>query len=656
MDGEISLRELLKIKGASRTVRAYAFLDATLTISSKSANPSRDVLDCFLPFVAAGITEQVGKQLDLSVLQGFLRDHFGFDIPLYALELFIPPLAEKGYLKYNKTIGRNICSASQDQFIADKRAALSEYGELEGKLAQYAQARGMVTPPASETWLDALVKFLKAAQDEAPPKTAPIKGVLISDVGRIEQYIIGQFIEAASKTDELLFAQILSIFKGVLVEDFIAGGIQAGAPGKVSDLTIFYDTSLLMRLLGCSGDMLHEATMEVHRYLQDVGAATEFLRVNEEEVSNMIQSILGAKDSGYAIYGETGEAIERGEYSVSRLRLLNGMFPEKLATLSVFPTKKTINAMSNPQRFQIDERGFEVALETSALKRSVFYKKDNRKNDAQALGATVLFRRGHVSNNPLQSRILFVTSNDLLAKASRKYLVDQGQLKWHECPPILQIGQLSTIVWLLNNRKFEDKLVGRELLASCYAAYRPEPEWLEEFSEAIGRATSLTEAGVESTMNDAMRLQAARRVALDQSYGRTALLRTLNMAEVLALADEQKQELASRSVQEGVQQGDAAATTRIKSAQHERARRYAARVIGVAKIGVIIAVLLAALFQEMSWAAPTSSGGLVWMFAFIVSVISLLDTFGVKLVDPFFNAARERLADRIHRFLLGEGS
>jgi hypothetical protein len=446
------------------------------------------MLDCFLPFVRAGIADQAGTQFDTERLRSFLKVNFGFDIPLYALEQFTQPLTDEGALRYDKIIHRHVCVSNIGRFTPDKEPALEDFEDL--RLEQFAVALDLRTPPVSETWTDALVGFLKGLHADTGPKTARIKGTLLADGARAEHYVIGRFI-AGSLDDKPIFDKVLSIFKGVLIEEFIAGGVRADSVERVNDMTIFYDTALLMRLLGCSGSLLYEATAELHRYLQEVGCSTEYLHVNEEEVASILATIVGPKDAGYEIYGETGEAIERGEIAVSDLRMLNGMFPEKLAALNIFATKKSVNSIYNPQRFQIDERGFQDALFAFSEKRGRPYRRGNRENDAQALGSVILFRVGHKSRDALKSRAIFITGNKLLAIASRSFLINQRQLGWHDCPPVLHVGQITTIMWLLKHRKLEDKAVSRELLASCYAAYRPEAEWLQKFVEAVGRAKEL---------------------------------------------------------------------------------------------------------------------------------------------------------------------
>ena len=139
MSSAYTLKELSDIQGASRTVRAYAFLNASLAVGENSANPSRDVLDCFLPFVAAGVGDQKGEQLHLPKLQKYLKTQFGFDIPIYALDQFCTPLAEQGHLIRDKHVGY-ICVGNSGDFLKQQTQALAGFDDLEVRLAGFSSS------------------------------------------------------------------------------------------------------------------------------------------------------------------------------------------------------------------------------------------------------------------------------------------------------------------------------------------------------------------------------------------------------------------------------------------------------------------------------------------------------------------------------------
>lgn len=655
MATQISLKDIIAVKDASRVIRAYAFLDASLQVSQNSTNPTQDALDCFLPFLVAGTEAQKGNQLDYGALQKYLKTNFGFEIPIYALEQMSKFLAERGHLTHNATLGGYICAGDAGAFLSEKKQVLASYEALDESINEFAATQELPTPPVSSTWMDALIAFLRDAPEELrTPKN--VKGVLIIQGVKVERYVIGKFVEYAHQNRPDIFSGIVSVFKGALIEDFISGGIQASAAQQVRDLTIYYDTSLLLRLLGCSGKLLGDATAELHRYLSDLGCATKFLRVSEGEVANIIQTLIGKRDAGDVIFGETGDAISRGEFSVGELRSLNGRFVERLASNGVFESKETINTIHNVARFQIDERGFEAFLKEEAVKRGAIYKFENLANDAQALSAVMAFRRGHKSRDVLSSKFLFVTSNKLLAGASRKFLTKERAITWVDCPPILHVGQLTTIIWLLKNKQLTDKLVTRDLLANCAAAYRPDPDWMDKFMQAIDAAKILAAQNGEGMLDDSVKLQAARRIAQDLSFGRTALLDKVSLAEVLAKADTEKSTLMASEKAAGRDEGIRWAEERQEAVFVERADRWAAAIVRFFEVVVIALAVLSAVLvvpgaeaYSPSWASISAA-----VIAVPIGTIATLDLFDIKLIAPGINAVRTWLRRQILKLLSGK--
>jgi hypothetical protein len=90
----------------------------------------------------------------------------------------------------------------------------------------------------------------------------------------------------------------VTIFTGVLIEDFIDNIQIISAPDTFAKLSIYYDTTVLLKLLGTSGRLLQSATMEMHRALQDLGCKTYYFDFGEVETSNVLEALITAYDMG----------------------------------------------------------------------------------------------------------------------------------------------------------------------------------------------------------------------------------------------------------------------------------------------------------------------------------------------------------------------
>jgi hypothetical protein len=159
-----------------------------------------------------------------------------------------------------------------------------------------------------------------------------------------------------------------------------------------------------------------------------------------------------------------------------------------------------------------------------------------------------------------------VTANRLLAAASRRYVIGERQLAPVQCPPILYITQVATIAWLLKDQTLSSDIAARELLINCYAAARPDAEWFRHFREGIEGVVGDLEHFGRDPQNSLI-LQAARRIAQEESLSNSALMQELNAAEII----DRSREYAANEQRRISDQHHAEQKTLIEQHEKERA-------------------------------------------------------------------------------------
>jgi hypothetical protein len=450
-DPRISADVLLDLKGADRSAKSYAFLYAAFRKTEISSSPVRDALDCLIPFIAPYLNTIPGKQVDHQAIQNFLRTKFGFNFPLYALEQLMPALVKAGLVEFNKVLKIHVAKSVPNSFEIVKSEIEVDFDRIADQLGEYARHLGVTSAPPSGSWGDALISFLKSQQEKPASVVTKIKGALL-DPNQVEDAVVGGFIKGLFTRNYAEFEKIVQIFMGVLIEEFIASIAEIGTVKKAGQLNVFYDTAVLLRVLGCSGALLRVATEELTRYLQDVGCQIYFLPGNEAEVANILNTIIYVKDAGGELEGETAAAISDGEITITDLRMLQNSFAERLAAKNIFPADYLGGDVQELAKFQIDERAFSDYLLTEANKAKRAYGVQNRINDASYLATVMRLRRGARTRDLTESRFLFVTPNKFLASTARRFLVAQKVLQPQHCPPILSVGQVATIAWLMKDQ------------------------------------------------------------------------------------------------------------------------------------------------------------------------------------------------------------
>jgi hypothetical protein len=299
--------------------------------------------------------------------------------------------------------------------------------------------------------------------------------------------------------------------------------------------------------------------------------------------------------------------------------------------------------------------------------------------------------RRHLATNDLAScGYIFVTSNKFLANMSRRYLIEQKAIRPQHCPPMLSVGQVATILWLMKDQTLEPHKAGRELLSNCYAAFRPDQQWFRFFREGIEKTSANIEDFAKNPRN-ALTLQAARRIAQEESFGESSVVRELNMAEILSraeteinlrnneqeamvaaqleaaadsrdqLAREKDEEIvrlnqiahAERLEAVSVARSDAAreAASEIQRRTMDSARRKADNIVRVFQIGLIIVFALLTILAIYFQITDSKSVVLWFVAAFLAvpGVLGFADLVGVKWVHRWFDRLRGWLVDVIVR-------
>ena len=217
--------------------------------------------------------------------------------------------------------------------------------------------------------------------------------------------------------------------------------------------------------------------------------------------------------------------------------------------------------------------------------------------------------KGFRTRDFAECRFVFVTTNTLLASATRQFLTKAKLLRDSDCPAVLHVGQVSTIAWLLKDKKLQPTSATTELLANCYAAVQPDPAWFQAFRSAMEGAVGNLEAYADNVTTSLV-LQAARRIAKDATFGNAAIMRTLPIAELM----DQANRSAEIRIEQIRREEHAKAATELETALehqrkaiHESWARWASTASKNVLMGSIIIAFLActALYDTSKLFAPT---------------------------------------------------
>ena len=152
---------------------------------------------------------------------------------------------------------------------------------------------------------------------------------LVGDTKATERMIVAKFIQECEgdPAKEPVLDCFVQVFTGILIEDFL-GTIQSlSGKTRYSQLRVYYDTTVLLRLLGTSGQLLRLGTTEMHNALQQLGCYTQYLDITQREVRRILDGIL---DNPEGAHPETAEAYYNGELRIDEILDLPDTFEVRL--------------------------------------------------------------------------------------------------------------------------------------------------------------------------------------------------------------------------------------------------------------------------------------------------------------------------------------
>ena len=616
----IDAQTLLDPRLQNSQLRAYFFL------STQYSQGARSSVDCLQPFVIFAIAESADDQLVWSEIRDFLKDKYGLNIPYYMLERMQGSLIQAGALERSPVVnGLLICKDAREN-LASRGVDfdVSHIDRLGVAIDSYAKRRQIAKPLTANSWAEILIPFLSGTTTPEDKATSTVKGVIISNPKTYDFAVVADFIVDEYNAQSELYKSIEKLYYGILVAEFLTQVESTGSKAAFKDLSVAYDAPVILRLLGCSGKILRLATEELHDSLRELGCKTYFFQHTYDEAVAAIEAILKCYENSQPMFRETSEAIAKGEIAISEIYAIRGEIDLRLAALGLIEHSSAYQDRAADD-FQIDEAGFGEFLRTRAKWGSEGSQAAER--DVASLAMVMRLRDGKQKRDVSKSGFIFVTHNPRLAVLSREFLRAENQLSEGSVWPVMTLGQISTIAWVVNEAFQNERRVTKELIANCYAAALPDDDFDEKLRQIL---VSADPARAQELYENAFLVQSVRQVALQQTGGHSALVRTLSVAEILAEADAHKEEMLSGARRSERALAREEARDEQVSSQQKKATKLSRKLAGA--VNIAVAAVSAALILHSNGVFGRQQGEPVWIYSLLlaaVGVYAVVDLFKI---------------------------
>ena len=244
-------------------------------------------------------------------------------------------------------------------------------------------------------------------------------------------------------------------------------------PKTYGQVTFYFDTPLLVRLLGLEGDAKRAAIEDLVAMLRNLGATVATFSHSRDELERVIR---GASDYVASPSGRGAIVMEarRARTSRSDLLMIAGQIDEKLEGSGI----KVIQTPYYETDFQIDEESFENVLNDEVS----YHNPRAKEDDINSVRSIYVLRSGKSPRNVEHAKAVLVTSNSGFSQAAFEY--GKNYEASRDVSSVITDFSLANLAWLKAPLS-APTLPTTEVIAFSYAALQPTNGFFDRYLAEI---------------------------------------------------------------------------------------------------------------------------------------------------------------------------
>lgn len=448
---------------------------AILTVDANRLG--RDVLSRFEPMVLDRLYHSRTDVVAIPELQQGIEDEFGLAMPGAALQTISRRAARKELLKREHGV-LHIDRERLAKFDLDGvRAATSrEYETLVRQGASHAERvfEHRLSPEQFGTALWSFIQRHTSPLLAAMVNNTPLPP--IEDAAEPLDFVVASFIVEVQANDARAFDYLSHVAKGAIIASALYFPDPAEFEARLDHLTIYLDTTVLLRLVGASGPNFEALASDLIRLAMGRGAKIACFEHTIREVRGVLAActeVVKRRTAKY--YGEASEYMVSSGWEVTDVVALSDSLEDRLDALGVEVQVKPAHVAA----LTLDED-----LLDRTLQKHVRYSSPSaRQKDLDSITAIYRLRRGRSATTLHRTGAVFVTHNTALVRASRAFEkldeIDRGSI-----PLCMPDFSLTTHLWVSQEIKAPEMPI-RNLVADSYSVMRADDHVWRLYLEKI---------------------------------------------------------------------------------------------------------------------------------------------------------------------------
>ena len=453
-------------------VKGYALI--------KSQCISKNILDVYLPFIAAIIIDEDMEVVDVNIICEKLQEKYDItfqstfirQVLSNAMENRLVNKVHENYIANKPALKKYYLS--DDDFVGNWNALIKDF-------SKYAKKRGYET--SENEMVNNITNFFDDYDDH----------VIFNHIGDIDTndsrflYLWCNYILSLRERNIVRYTFIENMCMANIVKATLFYTNQC-ATEKV-ELQVFLDTPMIFALLGMDTPERKKAYKYIVDKAKSLGMTLHVFDHNLEEVLGIMERAANwAQHVNYdpVKANKVAQFFREAEMSPEDIVEYIGGVEDELNRMGI--TRYNACYTSNENLYQADEEKIFQAIKNEYGERATKYCSngmyDNSiRTDVRSIVMTHRRRQGALSTVLQSSKAIFITTNGAIAKVS-KDIMEEDELTKSKIPASVTADIFGTLLWLDYGDE-SNKYSNFKLLADCKALLRPTPLMKAKFAMAL---------------------------------------------------------------------------------------------------------------------------------------------------------------------------
>ena len=464
---------------------------ATIAMLKTTYDVGSDHLDMFTPFIIDTIAIAPRDVMTTQEVRDLVFDRHGLAIPDHVIGSLMKRATKRGI---TTRVGGRYQRKALPHVGMDVQAERSkielQHAAVAKSLRQFSESMSLEIGSDDDA-LDLVMRFFNEHH----------VAILISDksdqslgqaqsLTRKETVAVARFLRDVAAKDSLLSEFVRRILEGVVLQKTLFLEDISRSERKIDDLSVFFDTGIVLRLIGVCGDAARTSVLDVIEMLKKNEVSLRVFDKTVEEVDHVLN--VYEKKLSTAAGRSSLHPTE-----VTRYFFQNRWTPSDVAvlrsTLRIRLSKIGLTTRPEPNRVP--------SLTSNESTLAEKFKRDGNADlneariwhDVDVVAAILVLRGGHVAHSLEDARAIFVTNTLLVARKVHEWFEAENLVG---IPPVVTEVALANAVWLRKPALAAADMKQHQLVALCSAALQPTRRIWTSF---IGHLQRLANSGEIST-------------------------------------------------------------------------------------------------------------------------------------------------------------